>query len=139
MPRKEKTPEAKPKVILQPRKGEQADEWGGFVQANLTPIDKALYDEWYGQHHESIQQRIDTHIGLGLKLTVVFDGEHNSYIASYTGRPNTDESLPFRCTLSARSGEFIDALALLVYKHEVICNGDWADFLINGARVSNWG
>jgi len=140
MPRKSKdeTP-ATPVIKLQPRKDAKTDEWGGFVQVQLSPIDKQLFEVWYGEHIQHIQPLLDQHIGLGLKLSVVFDGEHNSYIASYTGRPNTDENLPFRCTLSARSGEFMEALALLVYKEDTVCSGDWSPFLINGSKVSNWG
>lgn len=139
MPRKnEPKPEKKP-TIVQPRKGTDTDEWGGFVQANLTPMDKAMFEQWYGEHIQAIQPYIDEHIGSGLKLTVVFDGANNSYIASYTGRPNDDQTMEFRCTLSARSGKFMEALAVLVYKHVVICNGDWAEYLVNGSRVKNWG
>lgn len=133
-PAKEKSP-----AVVQPRRGDASDEWGGFVQANLSPMDKALFDQWHAEHLEHIQAYLDEHVGGGLKLSLVFDGEHNSYIASYTGRPNARPELPFRCTLSARAGQFLEALALLVYKHEVICGKDWTDFLVNGSRTQNWG
>lgn len=145
MPRAQSKPaatkEAKPKspAVIQPRKSLDDDEWGGYVQATLAPLDKAMFDQWYGEHAQHVQAFVDEHVGSGLKLTLVFDGEHNSYIASYTGRPNSDPNMAFRCTLSARSGEFIEALALLAYKHVVITGGDWTDFLLNGSRVSNWG
>lgn len=134
-------PEPKPKspALVQPRKSAETDEWGGYVQANLAPLDKAIFDQWYSEHMQHVQAFLDDHIGMGLKLTVVFDGEHNSYIASYTGRPDTDPNFQFRCTLSARAGEFLEALAVLVYKEEQITSHDWKDFLLNGSRVSNWG
>lgn len=140
MPRKETTRADKPNPAThQIRAGEKEDEWGGFVQCNLSPLDKALYDQWYGENHEHIDRLIDEHLGSGLKLSVVFDGAHNSYIASYTGRPNTDEAFAFRCTLSARSGEYMEALALLVYKHNVVMGGDWTPYLVNGSKLPNWG
>lgn len=146
MPRQTKptdTPKPEPKqkspAVEQPRRSAETDEWGGYVQAPLSPMDKALYDQWLGEHVEHVQAYLDEHVASGLKLTLVFDGEHNSYIASYTGRPDSNPNFKFRCTLSARSGEFLDALAVLVYKHVVITGGDWKDFLLNGSRVSNWG
>jgi len=139
MPRKETEKTQKAPPTLQVRRGADSDEWGGFVQANLTPMDKALFEQWYSEHTNAIQPYLDEHIGSGLKLSVVFDGAHNSYIASYTGRPSVDENFTFRCTLSARAGEFVEALAVLVYKHVVICAGDWTDYLVNGSRVNNWG
>lgn len=140
MPRKEAA-EKKPKspALVQPRKGESDDEWGGFVQCNLTPMDKALFDQWNGENHQHIDRFVDQHLGSGLKLSLVFDGANNSYIASYTGRPNTDKELCFRCTLSARSGEYMESLALLVYKHDVVMGGDWSPYLVNGSKIPNWG
>jgi len=140
MPRGKK-PETneKPAIRLQPRKDAKDDEWGGFVQISLSPMDKAIFDTWYSEHIQHVQPLLDQHVGLGLKLSVVFDGANNSYIASYTGRPNTDEGLPFRCTLSARAGEFMEAVALLVYKEQEVASGDWSGYLINGTKVTNWG
>ena len=140
MPRKEKQPE-KPKspAVVQPRKGKSDDEWGGFVQCNLSSMDKVLFEQWYSEHLQHIDAFVDEHLGTGLKLSVVFDGSNNSYIASYTGRPNTDEKLLFRCTLSARSGEYMECLALLVYKHVEVTGGDWSPFLVNGSKIRSWG
>lgn len=132
-------PPKKTPAIQQLRRGDAKDEWGGFVQANLTPMDKALFDQWYSEHIQHIQAYVDEALDSGLKLTIVFDGANNCYITSYTGRPNNDPALPFRCTLSARAGEYAAAVALLVYKHHVICNGDWSEYLINGSKVTNWG
>ena len=121
------------------RRGLPEDEWGGFVQANLSPADKQKYEEWYNDNRQHVAKLIDEHLGEGLKLSVTFDGAHNTYIASYTGRPNTDNTFKFRCTLSARAGTFEDTLALLVYKHVEVCGGDWSEYLVNGSRVANWG
>lgn len=143
MPRakKEAVPETKKSPsVVQPRRSPDTDEWGGFVQVALTPLDKELYDQWFGEHSQHVNPLLDEDLGQGYKFSLTFDANNNAYIASYTGRPNDDgEALPFRCTLSARSGEMADAIALLVYKHRQVCGTDWADFLINGKRVSNWG
>jgi len=138
-PTEPKTPAPKSPAIAQTRRSAETDEWGGYVQATLSPMDKALFEQWYAEHTQHIQAYLDEHIATGLKLTLVFDGEHNSYIASYTGRPDTDPGFQFRCTLSGRAGELMESLAVLVYKHEVITAKDWKDFLLNGSRVSNWG
>jgi len=141
MPRK--TKEAQPAPVsparIQPRRDTKEDEWGGYVNCNLSPLEKAKFDIWYSEHVEHVQAYLDEHIASGLKLSVSFDGEHNTYIASYTGRPTTAPGWPFRTTLSARSGEFMPAIALLVYKHEEITAKDWTPWLLNGAQTATWG
>lgn len=141
MPRaKKQNSEPENPAIHQPRRSPDKDEWGGFVQCTLTELDKAIFEQWLGEHVEHVNPMLDEAVGQGLKFSLMFDAPNNSYVASLTGRPNTDgEKWPFRCTLSARSGTLPDAIALLMYKHDEICSRDWTEYLINGRKVSNWG
>lgn len=116
-----------------PRRIQKDDEWGGFVPLNLTEDDRVDFESWWADNPSVVRQELDDALGSGLKFTVSYDGGNSCYIASLTGRPDPLGSRAFTCCLSARSGTFDEAVALLMYKHAPLLQRDWWE-LVNQPR-----
>jgi len=119
------------------RRTQPKDEWGGFVPLNLPDESMHEFEVWQGDQQGSIWLQLDDCLGAGLKLTLVYDGANQCYIATFTGRPDIAGERAFTCCLSARAGTFDQALALLVYKHVSILGCDWWD-LVNAPKKKGW-
>ncbi len=111
--------------VLLPRRIQKDDEWGGFVPLNLTESDREEFSTWWTDNPGMVREELDNAIGSGLKFTVSYDGGNSCYIATLTGRPDAGGVRTFTCSLSARSGTFDEAIALLVYKHYALLLTDW--------------
>lgn len=109
----------------QPRRVQKDDEWGGFVPLSLSESDRGDFETWWADDPGEVRRALDDALGAGLKFTVSYDGGNSCYIASFTGRPDTSGSRAFTCCLSARSGTFDEAVALLLYKHSALLQSDW--------------
>jgi len=109
------------------RRVQKDDEWGGFVQVSIDEAHRHEYDEWVQDVGEGVYVELDDALGSGLKLTLVFDGANQCYVASLTGRPDCTGDRAFTCCLSARAGTFSEAIAVLMYKHVALLHYDWWD------------
>jgi len=108
-----------------PRRVQKNDEWGGFAQVNLDENRREEFELWASEMGDGIYRELDDSLGSGLKLTLVYDGANQCYIASLTGRPDALGIRAFTCCLSARAGTFSEAIALLMYKHVSLLHYDW--------------
>jgi len=137
MPRKSvlKVEPAAAKSPIGARKIRKDDEWGGFAQVNVSEAERESFDLWLSTIADGWWPLLQDELAAGLKLTLVWDGQNDCFIASLTGRPDPDGKSPFTVCLSARAGEMNLALALLVYKHLEVTGGDWTDWLINGTKA----
>lgn len=109
------------------RRIQKNDEWGGFVQVTVDEAHRADFDLWLSETGQAVYRELDDSLGSGLKFTLAFDGAHQCYIASLTGRPDVTGERAFTCCLSARGGTFEEAIALLIYKHASLLHYDWWD------------
>lgn len=114
-------------VSASPRRIQKDDEWGGFVQVSIDEAHRDEYDLWLSETGGAVYRELDDALGSGLKFTLAFDGANQCYIASLTGRPDTDGVRAFTCCLSARGGTFEEAIAVLIYKHCSLLHCDWWD------------
>jgi len=117
------------------RKIQKGDEWGGFAQVNVGESEREQFDLWLSGINTQWWAILQDELAAGLKLTLVWDGANDCFIASLTGRPDIDGQRPWTTCLSARAGEMDTALALLTYKHTEVTGGDWSDWLINGTKT----
>jgi len=116
------------------RKIGKDDQWGGYVQCSLSETDREGYEVWLSENPTAVPALLVDILASGLKLTAVWDGANQCFIASLTGRPDIAGGTLFTCTLSARGGTLDEAIAVLVYKHTEVCGEDWSDWLINGPK-----
>jgi len=117
------------------RRVQKDDEWGGFAQVNLDESRREEFELWTSEMGDAIYRELDDALGSGLKLTMVFDGKNQCYIASLTGRPDADGVRAFTCCLSARAGTFGEAVALLMYKHVALLHFDWWEAVSTPSRT----
>lgn len=116
------------------RKIQKDDEWGGYVQCNIGDTERESFDLWLSESVAAVPAMLADCLAIGLKLTAVYDGSNECYIATFTGRPDIEGASPFTCSLSARGGSLDQAINVLVYKHTEIMGGDWIEWLINGTK-----
>jgi len=117
------------------RKIRKDDQWAGFAQVNIGDSEREQFDLWVSAIGTGWWAALQDELAAGLKLTLVWDGQNDCFIASLTGRPDNAGESEWTACLSARSDDLFQSLALLVYKHLEVTGGDWTDWLINGTRA----
>lgn len=131
-PVKPSVPQSKPDKVEAPQL-----EWGGWIDIQITEDMKEQFDIWFSERQEQMSSGLEDVVGTGLKLTLSWDGEHNTFVASLNGQGNS-ESLK-RFTLTARSSNWWEAVGLCLYKHGVLLQGDWANYKPKARYDITWG
>lgn len=99
-------------------------EFKGFISLPLSAESKNQFRGWYG---EGLDKEVDLGAILagGYKLSASFYAGNGNFSASLTcvnpGDPN------FGYALSAFGPDVSTALALVLYKHEVLASGNWKE------------
>lgn len=111
--------------------------WGGYVDLKLEEDRRDAFADWFRETGDAAMHEIVDALAQGLGLGVKWDAANQCFIASFTGAgvSNSNE----RYVLSARSDQFSEALALLIYKHVVCMSGDWGDFRPRTGTLKQWG
>lgn len=122
------------KGVIGVRKIQKDDEWGGYAQCNIGDAEREAFDLWLSESSPVVSALLADSLASGLKLTAVWDGQNQCFIATFTGRPDIEGSVEFTCSLSARGGTLDQAVNVLLYKHLEVCGEDWTDWLVNGAK-----
>jgi hypothetical protein len=113
------------------RKNDKKDEWAGFIQVSIKDSERQEFDLWVSENGPRTWRELDDALGVGLKLTVAFDGGNDCYIASLTGRPDIVGSVAWVCCLSGRGGTLEEAVNVVIYKHVALLNRDWYEIANN--------
>lgn len=136
MPRakKDATPKAPPKtgnsITSEP-------EWGGFLNLRLAEEDKVRFDAWYEGASQTIGTLLDDAMIDGLKVSMSWDVENECYIVTFTGSLIPAHNT--RYASSSRAATYNEALALMCWKHFVLAEGNWFDFLPHSGKLNRWG
>jgi len=130
MPRKSKSPEVQKSEILVPNNRRFVclpdAPWGGFINIRLSENQRNDFYEWEAANVAHVAGYHEDHLGEGIKSSFAYDEENQAYICTYTGR--LVDMVQSRYSVSSRSGTINQALALAVYKHEVLAAGDYIRF-----------
>lgn len=133
----------KNQIEAQARKGMYAARfegevgWGGYINIRIDAETKAKYAAWIVSDGSGFWSLLEDTLSEGMKYGLSYDAENNCYIATFTGCGVSNSADRF--CLTARSDRFEDATGLLVYKHSVICGGDWGNYRPRTGFVDNWG
>lgn len=101
--------------------------WGGFINVSLSDDEKTYFRQWVTEAADEILEMWKSILDDGLGFSVKADAENSCYIATFTGFAMS--KLPnYKASLSARGSDPDQALALLVFKHVVLCEYDWHKF-----------
>lgn len=122
----------------QPYHLENDAPWGGFLNIRLTDEQRDNFFVWYRDASVNVEAALDEMLGLGCKLTFAFDGEHDCYICSVTGGL-VGENRSHRYTSTSRASTYHEALALTVWKHYVLCEGDYGNYSPRTHEFMKWG
>lgn len=119
----QQTPESK---VLRRYDCEQDAIWGGFINIRLSDEMRAHFHEWEAAYSAHISGYWEDHLGAGIKISFAYDETNSAFIVTYTGR--LVGQVGSRYAVSSRAGTIQQALALAVYKHEVLAEGDYIRF-----------
>ena len=100
-------------------------EWKGYLRVNLTDEQEREFDEWIPLQNIQISDfGILANSGFVFKLA--WDSFHNGVVSSlYANDPKLGWA---GWTLTAWADSAEESIALLFYKHYIICEEDWEHF-----------
>lgn len=101
--------------------------WGGYINIRIDDKQKEQFFEWLEGNREHIIPSMIDMQATGLKFTMSFDHENDCFIVSVTGALVVP--YPDRYCVTSRAGEMSQALALAVWKHYVVANADYTNWL----------
>lgn len=110
--------------------------WGGFINVSVNDAEKTAFHEWYDENTENVNPMLDELLAEGMKYGVAYDRENECYIVTFTG--GLVEKANLRCCVTSRAGTWADCNALAVWKHFILCAGNYGDLLSTG-RKRSWG
>jgi len=113
------------------------DDWGGYIDVRMTGDEKELFAAWWEANGSEVFNWVIDILPTGLKLGLMWDGENQCYVASLNGKGVSGQEK--RYTLTARSGKFDEAFALLCYKHYILLEQDWGNWKPSNKRKQDWG
>lgn len=110
--------------------------WGGFINVAVNDAERDDFKSWLVEHAQDVPSMLDDLMGEGMKYGCTFDRENGCYVATLTGGLVVGSNL--RCCVTSRAGTWAECDGLAVWKHYVLCGGDYGDLLATG-RKRNWG
>lgn len=100
--------------------------WGGFINIRLTDAQKGEFEAWVAEAAKHVPGYLDDHLAEGVKFGASFDRENECTVVTYTGALVANSNERYCCT--SRAGTLDLAIALAVWKHEVLAAGDYGNF-----------
>lgn len=139
MPRKTKSPGSKPNKpqVVQGRYWLDSEApWGGFINVSISDEEKEAYFAWSVENDPYIPSMLSDLLGEGMKVGLAYDQENECAIVTFTG--GLVEGANLRCCVTSRAGTTTAALSLALWKHIILCGGEYGDLLATG-RKRSWG
>lgn len=97
-----------------------------FVTIRLNGKHKDGFREWMQRNSEEVALDVASFMSDGHKSSITWDDTNACWIASSTCKDEASKN--YNHCLSSRSSEWYEALAMNVYKHNIMCNkGAWVD------------
>lgn len=110
-------------------------EWGGFINVRVDDQQKLDFSSWYEENVNVSAQILEELLAAGMKVTLAYDAENDSWLCSFTGRLVADS--PDRFVTTTRAGSMAEVIALACYKHVYIVRGVYKRYSNNNKPL--WG
>lgn len=113
-----------------------AQQWAKveFVNINLSKAEKTQFKSWYSENQAALPELMTRFIAAGYKLSLKWDNENDCFIATSTCTDETMEN--GGKALSSRSDDWLEAIALNLFKTDVISeDGVWE----HSGKGNSWG
>jgi len=107
-----------------------------FVSHRLSADEKRAFDAWHIDA-EAILKRVMVLVDMAYKVSVSLDFYNHTTQASLTC--NEVKSPDSHWILVARAPDAMTALALLIFKHDVLMDGDWTNWHDEDHSDRIWG
>lgn len=113
----------------------QKPEWQvTFIDLKLDKSDQADFRKYASTGDGELSLELAQTIADGNKLSVAWDDNNQTYIASFTCKD--EDSVNYNCCISSRSQEWFEAILLGCYKINKLCyNKPWKDV----SASDDWG
>lgn len=119
-------------IVAQTLLPDKDADWGGFVNIPVSEQDKEKFNAWFTENEAVLVDALSDLIFAGLKFSCVFDADNDCFIATLTGKGSP--GLPLRMAMSARAGDYVTGVGLLLYKHFILADSDWGQFTPKGEK-----
>jgi len=104
------------------------------VNIQLTQADKAPLEKFAEGYKYDVVHAINQLGGSGIKVSITWVDDSNSWCVTLTGSPSSKHNKDR--FMSSWSDDWVEALFMGLYKHEVVCdNGSWVEH----ATSAKWG
>ena len=100
-------------------------EWKGYLRVNLTDVQEKAFDKWFPLQVIQISD-FGILANNGYKFSLGWDDFHSGVVAALYANSAKLAWPGYTLTAWAESAE--EAVALLMYKHYVVCDQDWEHF-----------
>jgi len=110
--------------------------WGGFINIRLGDEQKAEFFAWLEKNGSHVSGYVEDLLGEEAKVTIVYDRANSCFVVTVAGTLVGGSTE--RYVSSSRAGTLPEALALTVWKHFVLADGDYGNYRTNGTMMS-WG
>lgn len=96
-----------------------------MVNYNLSDAELKVFDKWFENHVDDLDEITAGIISEGYKLSVSYHVDNRAFICTITGK-DLDDCLNPRRSMSSWDGTLIGALMMALFKHtEVFSGGEW--------------
>lgn len=140
MPRKKKSPlETQKENNKRPPLWCPSDaEWGGYINIRLDELQKEAFHAWFAESAHEIGTYLEDFLADGGKFSVSYDDENECFVSTLAGclLRTADRA---RFTSTSRAGTVTESMALALWKHFILCSGDYTEFMPKTGRLMNWG
>lgn len=105
-----------------------------FVNINLSKAEKTQFKSWFSDNEAEIPRLAAAFIAQGYKTSMKWDNENECFIVTATCE---DDTMPNGGkAMSSRSDNWVEAVALNIWKTDVLCDGGiWE----GTAKGNSWG
>lgn len=112
--------------------------WGGFINIRLTEPQVEQYRAWETEFSSDAARLLDEMLGAGVKVSLSYDAEHEAYVIAVTGALCSFAATD-RYTSTSRAGTLPEAIALTVWKHFWLVEGDYGNYKPRNSEFMRWG
>ena len=114
-------------------------EWGGFINVRIDEDDKVQFEIWSEGNRSNLWVDFQEYLSRGFKFSLSYDPKGDFYLATFTAAGVKLIGIDLRCCLTARAPVWEVAIALLMFKHEVLAKGNWGNYLPSQLKFANFG
>lgn len=115
----------------------QTQSGGGFLNVKLDEAQKSAFYRFADENRGFHWLALDDALSQGVKFGATYDRENQAYVVTLTGALVVGSNERY-CSTS-RAGTLDEAIAVAMYKHDVMAQGDYSDFMPRTGTFKQWG